>query len=542
MTPPAVPSPKNAAQALAAQGLLLHGAGQLDPAEKYYVEALSLDPNNLDALHMMGVVRLQQDKAGDAIDFIGRAIRRNPNVAQMHINLGAALRRAGEPAKAAQAYRKASRLDPKAAEAHYNLGQALFDLQDFEGAIAAYRNSLAIDPSDPHALVNLGNVYKALSRYDEAMDAYESALALKPRFAPAHANISAVLRELGRFHAALACIETAVADDPTDAQNRMSLAASLLQLGELERGWPYYESRFDNPVERVARRAEPPPFWNGEDLAGKSILVWTEQGLGDEIFFMHMFADVVQRAGRCVLRCTRRMAPVFARSVPGIEVVTSEEAVRALEGLDYQVPIGSLGRHFRRSFSEIKPHTGYLRADPARTADLHAKYARDGRKVVGVSWRSKNDRIGVVKSAQLTAWEPILATPGITFVNLQYGDCVADLAAAKAALGVEILHDPAIDPLKDMDGFFAQVAAMDLIVSTSNTTVHAAGAQNVPVWVMLPYAKGALWYWFLKRSDSPWYPSARIFRQHTLDPMADWWPEPIAEVGAALKTWAKGSR
>jgi hypothetical protein len=320
----------------------------------------------------------------------------------------------------------------------------------------------------------------------------------------------------------------------------------LLQLGRFAEGWPDYEYRFEAPKEYNERRPSPPPYWNGEDLTGKKILIWTEQGIGDEILHASMFGAVAARAERTVIECSTRLAPIFARSFPRAEIFAYESykaAVTPAGALDYQIAAASLGGYLRPDFASFPRHQGYLKADPARTAELRSKYQAmaPGKRLVGISWRSRRDRVGIHKSMALREFTPVLQTPGAAFVNLQYGDCGAEIAATRAELGIEVIHDADIDPLRDMDAAFAQVAAMDLVISTSNTTVHAAGAQNIPVWVLLPYAKGCLWYWFLKRADSPWYPSARLVRETRVDPSRPWWLELVPRVAGDLAAWIQSS-
>ncbi len=179
-----------------------------------------------------------------------------------------------------------------------------------------------------------------------------------------------------------------------------------------------------------------------------------------------------------------------------------------------------------------------MKADPDRTAALRARYQAiaPGNLVVGLSWRSKNDRIGKSKSADISAWSEIFRVPGVTFVNLQYGDCADDLAAVQQVFGVRVIQDHEIDPLKNMDDFFAQVGAMDLVITTSNTTVHVAGSLNVPAWLLLSTGLASLWYWFLSGEDSPWYPSVRILRRlaGTARGDAPWWHDVIARAGYDL--------
>ena len=203
--------------------------------------------------------------------------------------------------------------------------------------------------------------------------------------------------------------------------------------------------------------------------------------------------------------------------------------------------MGSLPRILRRDFRQFPKHHGYLKADPARTAALRQRYAAiaGGRRIVGISWRSRNTQFGTAKSVALTDLAEILRVPGVMFVNLQYGDCADEIATAKRDLGVDILHDTEIDSLRSLEDFFAQVAAMDLVVTVSNTTVHAAGALNVPAWLLLPRGEGALWYWFVDREDSPWYPSVRLFRQPDTPDEPSWPRDVVRRAGEDLQRWSR---
>ena len=318
-----------------------------------------------------------------------------------------------------------------------------------------------------------------------------------------------------------------------------------MSLGQLSEGWSQYEYRFDAPDENLPRRPSPPAYWEGEDLIGKSVVVWTEQGLGDEVLHASILPEVIERAGRCTIECSKRMVPVFARSFPSATVVgykASDIPATSAGNFDYQIPLASLGRHFRPDFASFPHHDGYLKADADKVAALRARYEAlaKGRRIVGLSWRSKNERAGEAKSMTLSELAPILQVPGVLFVNLQYGDCTEELADVREQFGIEVVQDAAVDPLADMDMFFAQVAAMDLVLSTSNTTAHVAGAQNIPVWVLLPHgSKGLIWYWFLRRDDSPWYPAARLIRaDHKLEEGQARWLDLTERTAADLSRWA----
>jgi hypothetical protein len=199
--------------------------------------------------------------------------------------------------------------------------------------------------------------------------------------------------------------------------------------------------------------------------------------------------------------------------------------------VEYQALIGSLCRWLRPNAGSFPSRPGYLKAEPAQIDSFRARYRErfGDRPVIGVSWRGGTGKVTQVRSVALTAWAPILRQPAFGFVNLQYGDCRADLEAVRRDLGIEIVDDETVDPLKNLDDFAAQTAAMDLVISIDNSTVHMAGALNVPVWALLPAVPD--WRWMLGRSDSPWYPSVRLFRQAT----AGEWVPVIERITEELK-------
>lgn len=522
-----------------------HNQGHLKLAEGCYRQVLAMDSNNADGLHLLGVVAFQSDAVEQGIRLIKRAARKSPRDPAIFVNLGAAYRKAKRNIEAREAYETALKLKPDLWEAHFNLGKALVDLGDFDGAIAAYNHCIVLKPTSAEVYVNLGNVYKFKDDGDNAIAAYERALALDPKMSQAYGNIAAVFVDRGRHAEALALMDKAIAIDPQPGELRFKRSLIALRLANFAVGWADYDSRFFAETEKISRFSAPPPYWTGEDLTEKTILLWTEQGLGDEILYAGMIGEVAARARRCIVECSPRLVPVFARSFPQAIVkryLGQGERATPPADFDVQISITSLGKYFRPSLKDFPRHQGYLKGDRMRTAALRARYRAiaPGNLVVGLSWRSKSDRLGVHKSADLATWADVLRVPGVTFVNLQYGDCAAELATVKQALGVDIVQDPEINPLGSMDEFFAQVAAMDLVITTSNTTVHVAGSLNIPTSLLLPSGIASLWYWFLNSADSPWYPSINIFCcplqvGNVNEPNArPWWADGIMRIGEML--------
>ncbi|MBX7199584.1 MAG: tetratricopeptide repeat protein [Rhodospirillaceae bacterium] len=527
-------SGKPTSEQLAAEAHRHHLAGRLAQAEAGYRAALAASGRNADAARLLGALLLQRGDAAGAIPLLEKSVRLKPSPAAW-VNLAAAVR-ASDPARAADCCRRAIALDKTLPAAFFNLGHAYRDLKNLPAAADAYRAYLALEPRDAEGHVILGDTLRLMAQPDAAMAAYETALVYDSTHVNAHINVAGIVQSQGYFHAGLAVLESLERAAPDSAEARKALAVARLQLGDFARGWEGFEARFDATTERVSRRPAPPAYWQGESLAGKSILIWTEQGLGDEILFSSMVPDVLARAGACGIQCSPRMVPLFQRSFPGASVVARDAPETAGRGaaFDFQQSAASLARYLRDDFTGFPRHQGYLKADESLRMRLREKYlARaGGRRIVGLSWRSVNPAFGDAKSAALLNFAPILTQPDALFVNLQYGDCRAEIAAVRDALGIDIVEDAEVDSAASMDDFFAQVAAMDLVITTSNTTAHAAGALNVPVWILLPFAAGSIWYWFLRRADSPWYPSAILMR--STDTAEPWERIPVAQAAAGL--------
>jgi hypothetical protein len=256
------------------------------------------------------------------------------------------------------------------------------------------------------------------------------------------------------------------------------------------------------------------------------LLIWGEQGVGDEIMFAGLIPDVIRTGNRCILDCDARLKPLFSRSFPGIAVVSGYQPDSEPE-ISAHLPSGSLPGLFRATSAAFATTTSpYLIADPDERDRFRARYA-DGRRLVGLAWHTNNRKTGRHRSIDLSLLAPLLARPDIRWVSLQYGvhDAVADQAAAART---PILIDRSVDQLSDIDVFAAQVAAMDLVVTIDNSTAHLAGGLGVPTWLLLPFAPD--WRWLQAREDSPWYPAMRLFRQTK---PGDWQPV-VRSVDSAL--------
>lgn len=413
----------------------------------------------------------------------------------------------------------------------YQEGVKLFEAAEYDLAITAFQDALTMLPGLVPAWVNLGNCYEKKKMYGPAIANYETAVALEPLLGEAYNNIATAYQKMDLIATAKGVTEIATSLLPHDSRIRWNRSVFNLTLGLLAKGWDDYDYRFWKPGAASKKRVAPPSYWQGEDLRGRSILIWSEQGLGEIILYSSMVRECVGMAGHVTIETAAKMVPVFKQSFPWATVLAYGEA--DTKKFDYQLPMGSLGRFCRRAWADFPRHLGYLAVNLAVRQQVRKNFleAANGRPVIGVSWTSSNDFMGPGKSMALTDLMPIL-TKDYCFVSLQYGECQAELQAVRD-LGVPI-HE-ITNCGASMEEFFAVVDACDLVITTSSTTAHTAGAINVPVWVMLPRGESRLWHWHLLRRDSPWYPSARLFRQKSVPaPNLDWFKEVVADVARAL--------
>ncbi len=483
-------------------------------------QLLVLAPRAPDALHVLAMAQDRLGESDAAIATLRQALaqRRDfPEAAADLANLLLGRDRAGEAAEVA---RKALRAKPDDLPLLNALGLALRRLLRFPEAAQVLERAVARYPNLREARHNLANVYRHLDRDEDAERVWRAVIAEHADFAEAIHDLGALMKDLGRFEEAELLFRRALALRPDYDAAAKALGILLLARNRLHEGWGPYERR----LTPAARRLRPEPDWDGSPLDGRTLLIWGEQGIGDQVLFASLLPILLERESKIRLAVESRLIALMRRSFPTLEVVLRQDGV--VQG-DVQCAISSLGMRLDIGPEHLPAATNYLKADPVRQAELRRRYGEGF--LVGLSWHSKNADFGHRKSAALSDLAPILSVPGLTFVNLQYGADAEDLAGA-ARRGTPVIDDSAIDPLHDLDGFAAQVAAMDLVVSVSNSTVHFAGALGIPCWVMLPAGLGLLWYWGHADAKCPWYPSIRIFRQGK----TSGWSEPIAAMAGEL--------
>lgn len=518
-----------------ALGRIEKAAGRLDAAEKLIDAALQVEPDDVDALLWLGEVWRAQDRFEEAqvlyLRIAGLPLER---VGDWY-RLALGMREAGLYEDALKCFEKALEIEPDSPVALSNQGLILTDLGKPREAIAVLRKALERNPEFADAMLNLGRALHYAEEYQEAARCYEEAKRLRPGWALPLTLEGTSYESQGLFAKAEQCYRESLRLAPDDASARVNLAHMRLISGDLGEGWDLYESRQNLEEYRSIHKRLTVPRWDGSPLQGKSIAVYAEQGLGDEINFASCLPDLLRLSpARVLLTCGTQLEAIFRRTFPEVEVQGGEPKAQTawLRGLnpkpDFQVAIGSLHRFFRRSLDEFPSHRGYLSVDSSKVARWRDQVTSLGPGAkIGLSWKGGIIKTGELRrTLQIEQLLPLLRLPGLHFVSLQYTDCRKDLETLRSRHGVSIAHwQEAID---DYDQTAALVATLDLVVSVCTAVVHLAGALNTPAWVMAPI--GPHWRYAMPEGRMPWYPGVTVFRQQRFGE----WDEVIERVRGRL--------
>jgi len=485
-------------------------------------QALERDGTLLGAVLNLAKARADSGDYGATVALCHEATRIAPYDASAHAALGAALLGGSQPEAAVRAADTALGLAPDLAEAHFLRGTALKQLGKLAEAAAALGRAAALAPRHAQALLNLGNAELALGNPTAAEQHCRAALAADPRLAEAHASLGCLLTNTGRLPEAMAACREALALKPDFAEAHWNLGIAQLLGGDLPAGFAEYDWRKRHPAHAAEFRRLPQPEWQGEPLEDRTLLVLAEQGLGDAVMFARFLAPLAARGARVVLACDKRLLPLLA-AAPGVARAVPRD--RPLPECDLWVDQMSLPHRLGTTLETIPAAEGYLRPDPARVAAWEARLPkrRAGARRIGLAWAGNplhsNDANRSCPAAELRA---LTRMAGDDFVSLQVGPAAAE------ARSIGLADHSA--GLTDFAETAALLAGLDVVVTVDTSVAHVAGALGKPVWLMLPQAPD--WRWLLGRGDSPWYASARLFRQ----PAPGDWAAVVAAIATALAT------
>jgi tetratricopeptide (TPR) repeat protein len=501
----------------------------------------------------------------------GRVLEGQYDLAEAHFYLGLSQRKLGALEDASDSLLLATTFKPALQPAHFYLGVVALERKQLDDAQACFDRALALRPDDAQVFNSLGKLNLVRGDVDAAIAHYRHALALKPGFAAAtsnlayvlfnekrdagaalalaeeavrlapamtdaRCNLAMVLQFLGRCEEALEATAVALQADPTHDKSLLNRSMALLMLEDYAQGWPAYEARRTiYPSFRFAQYAL--PEWDGSDPGGRTVLVYAEQGLGDEIMFASCLPDLLKAAKHVVIECEPKLVALMHTSFPDAYVKGMPQISREVSWLpeaphapDCKIAIGSLPLHFRKSRADFPTRRSYLTADPERRARWRERLDAlgPGRKI-GISWRGGTHYTNAAsRQAELAAWAPVLARSDAHFISLQYTDCAAEIAVAETQQGFRLHHWP--DAIDDYADTAALVAELDLVISVCTAVIHLAGALGTPTWILVHATPD--WRYLRDAPAMPWYPSVDLLRQGT----AGDWTELLGRVARRLDT------
>ena len=562
---------RNNIHALNNRGSALKELDRIDEALASYDRALAIKPDYADALSNRGNILKELGRYEEALASLDRAIAARPDYAEAHSNRASVLHALKRHDEALASCDHAIALWPKYAAAHSNRGSALHGLKRFEEALASYDRALALQadfalaysnrgnalhelnrfeealahfdraiglrPNFAEAHSNRGNALRQLMRFEEALASYDRAIALRPDFVEAHCNRGSVLQELNRFDDAVAAYDHAIVIRPDFAHARFNLGAARLLSGDFARGWEDYEWRWGTEQLVATKRNFAQPQWRGsDDIAGKTILIHAEQGLGDTLQFCRYVPGVVARGARVIFEVPKPLLTMMRTLAGAPEIVAMGDP---LPDFDLQCPLLSLPLAFGTQLESIPSETPYLSAPDSKIAAWRGRLGERKTPRIGLVWAGNprkelpgSNRIDQQRSIRLDQLAPVLEVTECEFYSLQKGD-----DAVSQLRGSPLQHRVAdwTDDLHDFSDTAALIENLDLVIAVDTSVAHLAGALAKPFWLLNRYT--TCWRWLLDRDDSPWYPTARQFRQ---DERRDW-NDVVARVQAALQQYVRGS-
>jgi tetratricopeptide (TPR) repeat protein len=496
-------------------GLTYQALDQTSKARQSFQKALEIEPHYAEAYNNLGNAFKNNDRLAEAMRYFRKALQLAPEMPEAHLNLAKSLADKGRLEAAVRHYQQAIKFKPNYEKAYNNLGNVLKDFGQIDAAIENFRQAVCIKPDYVGALNNLANALRATDQLNEAILIYQQALEIAPDCAETYCNLANAFKDQGQFEAALDNYQQAIIRRTDFAEAHFNRSIVLLLKGNFLEGWKEYEWRLQrNAWQSAYANRSCLPRWDGETFVGKRLLVCDEQGFGDTLQFVRYLPLVKTLGGEIIFETRKELLGLFD-TFPGIDGVFERGSAESPAKIaDLYIPLLSLPGVFKTNLASLPNQCPYIFAQPDKIASWRSRLGADGLKV-GIVWAGqsihKEDRN---RSCKIDQFAPLAQIPGVELIGLQKRPGSAQISALKVSNGLLTNFG---EELKDFTDTAALIENLDLVICVDTAVAHLAGAMGKPVWVLLPFIPD--WRWMLNRKDSPWYPTMRLFRQHT---RGDW--------------------
>lgn len=499
--------------------------GDYQIAEAYFREALRENPHFFDAQKNLGALLHQTGNHEMAIKEFEKALLIKPENVEILSALGSVFNSMQKTDDATVVYNQILKIDPQNKRILNNLGNIHLGNKSFEDAVLCYEKALQIDPNYSDAMNNLGNALKEMEYLDEALYYYAKAISIPNSRVELYSNYGVALKDSGRFDEALEMLDKALEKKPNYPDAEWNKALVYLSQGNFEKGWDAYEWRwsatnFDSTPLKTLK-----PIWQGRK---ERVLVWPEQGLGDQIMFSTLFEEFAEKCSLAIFQVDPRLLALFRRTYPAYHFIPSDKFLNENE-YDSHIPMGSLGKYLRRSKDDfLHAKTKLLQVDHNTASNIKQAFRLGEKQLVGISWRSKNNDTGARRSLELSQLAKSLIGENTDIVSLQYGETKEEIQQLYTETGIQIKTVDQIDTFSDIDRLAALISCCDKIVTIDNSTVHLAAAIGVETHLLLPYVSD--WRWHPIGQPSFWYKNLNIYRRDKQNT----WLNLIEELSEAL--------
>ena len=474
-------------------------------------ESIKLTPNNSITLFNKARALYGLEKIEEAIEAYKFVLKIDPSYFLAHQNLGYILNKLGSYKEAIEYYNKSIELNPKNLQAFYNKGIAQGNLLLFEEAIRSYKTALEIDISFLPASLNMGKALEKIGKYKYALNIYDQAQAVHPTNSEIYLNRGGLYTNLNNYDEALFDFNKTREINSNKNNGDYNIALLNLKFRKFENVWGLYDLRWQTKQTYLNTKK---PELKKLPSTFKKLFIWSEQGIGDHIFFSNIIHNFAPFFESIIISIDHRMVTLYQRSLIQYKNIKVMSSIDILNENDYdvQIPLGSIGRFFIKNkidiSSSVKP---FLKSDSNQTKIIKRNLKKGNKIICGLSWKTKSQETGFNRSINLDTLIPILELNNFIFINLQYGNSNKELN--KLAKNYNIKNYNSIDNFNDLDGFVSLIDACDVVISIDNSCIHFAGALNKKAYLLLPYATGTHWYWGTNQIKSEWYPSVKIIRQ-----------------------------